>query len=103
MWTPDALRSEARAWSGDVWRAVESQAKASTMRLTETLAEQELLAKILERSKPPIPPECQGLHYLLFTPFRYAATFGSRFRYPGQREGVFYAAETVETAIAEVG
>ena len=71
------------------------------MRLTDTQEEQELLEDILERSKPPIPPECQHLHYLLFTPFRYGSPYGSRFRRPGQREGVFYAAEAVETAIAE--
>jgi len=72
------------------------------MRLTDTLAEQKVLEDLLERSKPPIPSECQDLHYLLFTPFRYAAPFGSRFRHPGQKEGVFYAAEAVETAIAEI-
>jgi RES domain len=101
MWTPDALLSEAHAWKSDVWRAVESQAKVSTMRLTETLAEQQLLEDILERSKPPIPPECEGLHFLLATPFRYRPPYGSRFRRPDAREGVFYAAEAVETAIAE--
>jgi len=72
------------------------------MRLTDTQKEQELLEEILERSKPPVPPECQGLHYLLFTPFRYSSPYGSRFRRPGQKEGIFYAAEAVETAIAEV-
>lgn len=72
------------------------------MRLTDTQEEQALLEEILERSKPAVPPECQGLNYLLFTPFRYSSPYGSRFRRPGQREGVFYAAETIETAIAEI-
>lgn len=72
------------------------------MRLTDTLEEQELLEDILEQSKPQIPQECLRLHYLLYTPFRYVPyPHGSRFRRPGQMEGVFYAAETVETAIAE--
>ena len=41
------------------------------MRLTDSLEEQELLENVLERSKPNIPAECKGLHYLLATPFRY--------------------------------
>jgi len=47
MWTPDELLSEAAPWTGEIWRAVESQFKVSTMRLTDTLAEQELLENIL--------------------------------------------------------
>jgi hypothetical protein len=102
MWTPDALRSEARPWNSDLWRAVESQAKVSTMRLTDTLAEQELLEAVLERSKPNWPDDCEGLHYLLATPFRYAPyPHGSRFRRAGQREGAFYCSERPETAVTE--
>ncbi len=103
MWTPAALRSEGHQWSGQIWRGVESQAKASTMRLTDSLEEQELLENVLERSKPNIPAECKGLHYLLATPFRYTPyPHGSRFRRAGQREGAFYGSETVETVIAEL-
>src|SRR5205823_13966305 len=72
------------------------------MRLTDSLHEQALLEDILERSKPNLPADCVGLHYLLATPFRYAPyPQGSRFRRAGQREGAFYAAESVPTAIAE--
>ncbi|MDX2104630.1 MAG: RES family NAD+ phosphorylase [Alphaproteobacteria bacterium] len=48
--------------------------------------------------------QCQHLHYLLSTPFRYDSTppFGSRFRRAGQREAVFYGAERSETAIVEM-
>jgi hypothetical protein len=103
MWTPDALRSEFRACSLDIWRAVETQYKASTMRLTDTLEEQTLLEDILNRSKPPIPEECASFHYLIYTPFRYAPyPVGSRFRRAGQREGVFYGSEKIETAVAEI-
>lgn len=103
MWTPVALRSEAHAWKGDLWRVVKSQAKASTMRLTDTLDEQKLLEDILERSKPNMPDECKGLHYLLATPFRYAPyPHGSRFRRAGQREGAFYGSKAVYTVIAEM-
>jgi hypothetical protein len=103
MWTPDALRSELRTYSLDIWRAVETQYKASTMRLTDTLEEQTLLEDVLNRSKPPIPEECAGFHYLIYTPFRYAPyPVGSRFRRAGQREGVFYGSEKIETAVAEI-
>ena len=72
------------------------------MRLTDTLAEQELLETILEDSKPNWPDACRGLHYLLATPFRYAPyPQGSRFRRAGQRDGAFYCSERAETAVAE--
>jgi len=102
MWTPDALASELRAYRRDVWRVVETQYRASTMRITDTLEEQAILEDLLEESKPALPPSCEGLHYLLATPFRYAPyPHGSRFRRAHQPEGVFYASETVETALAE--
>lgn len=74
------------------------------MKLVDTLAEQALLEQLLEESKPPIPPECRHLHYLLATPFRYGSPYprGSRFRREGLTPGVFYASQTPATAIAEV-
>lgn len=62
------------------WRAVEAQHVVATMRLVDTLQEQELLERILEASKPPLPPGTQALHYLLSTPFRYTSPSPSRFR-----------------------
>jgi hypothetical protein len=103
MWTPDALSSEARPWSGLVWRAVESQSRASTMRLVDTLEDQEILEGLLEDNKPPLPDACKELHYLLATPFRYAPyPEGSRFRRAGQPEGAFYASADIRTALAEL-
>jgi hypothetical protein len=103
MWTPDALRSELRAFCHDIWRTVETQYKSSTMRLTDTLEEQNLLEEILNRSKPSIPEECTDFHYLIYTPFRYAPyPVGSRFRRAGQREGAFYGSEEIRTAVAEM-
>jgi hypothetical protein len=103
-WTPIALASEARPWQGSGWRAVEAQHKVSTMSLVHgSLADQALLEDILEEVKPPIPDEAQGLHWLLFTPFRYyPLPGGSRFR---RRDdpGVFYGAEDRKTACAESG
>lgn len=73
------------------------------MVLVDTLAEQRLLEDLLERAKPPLPDDTAGLHYLLATPFRYPPTaFGSRFRRPGD-PGVFYGADAVRTACAELG
>ncbi len=103
MWTPAALSSEARLHAGECWRFVEDQHRVSTMRLVDTLDEQRILEELLDASKPPVPQECQHLHYLLFTPFRYRpAAHGSRFRRAGDRRGVLYAAETMETALHEV-
>src|SRR5690606_18386095 len=104
IWTPAALSSEARPFSGPVWRFVEAQHRVSTLKLVDTLDEQALLEELLEESKPSLPPECRGLDYLLATPFRYGAVYphGSRFRRAGRTQGVFYCAETVETALAEM-
>lgn len=104
IWTPAALSSEARPFAGAVWRFVEAQHRVSTLKLVDTLDEQALLEDILEESKPVLPPECAGLDYLLATPFRYGAVYphGSRFRRAGRTLGVYYAALTVETALAEM-
>lgn len=87
---------------GTIWRLVEDQSRASTMKLVDSLDEQRVLEELLDPSKPPVPPECRHLHWLLFTPFRYAARSDSRFRRAGATPGVFYAAERVETAVAEL-
>jgi RES domain len=103
-WTRAALSSSARALSGTCWRVVEAQHHVSTLKLVDTLDEQAQLESLIEDTKPTIPPECRHLHYLLSTPFRYGAIYpaGSRFRRAGMTEGVFYAAERPETAIAEI-
>ena len=74
------------------------------MKLVDTLAEQARLEELLEESKPAVPAECRHLHYLLFTPFRYAAKYprGSRFRRAGFTPGVFYASQRVTTAVTEM-
>ncbi|NGQ91381.1 RES family NAD+ phosphorylase [Rhodobacter sp. HX-7-19] len=103
IWTPDALRSEARALSGRAWRFVEAQHRVSTLKLVDTLAEQAVLEDILDATKPPLPAECRALDYLLATPFRYRPyPAGSRFRRAGLTPGVWYGAETPEVAAAEM-
>lgn len=102
-WTPRALESESRPLTLALWRAVEAQHIVATRALVDSTAEQELLEALLEAHKPAIPADCVTLDYLLFTPFRYPPSpYGSRFREAGDR-GVWYGAETVQAACAEVG
>jgi hypothetical protein len=103
--TPTGLRSEAHPWEGAGWRAVEAQHRNATLGLTHgSLQDQKLLEDIIEETKPALPADAQGLHYLLSTPFRHRPRppQGSRFR--GRLDpGVFYGAEDVKTACAEAG
>lgn len=103
-WTPNALSSELIAYKGKCWRLVEAQHRVSTLKLVDSLAEQELLEDLIEATKPVLPVECRHLDYLLSTPFRYDAQYpkGSRFRRAGRTPGVFYAAESPSTAVAEM-
>jgi hypothetical protein len=94
---------ETRPLTGTCWRLVEAQHLVATMKLTDTLEEQQLLEELIEASKPPMPAACRSLDYLLSAPFRYRPyPHGSRFRRANQPEGVYYAADAVETAVAEV-
>jgi len=103
-WTHAALSSERRQLSGVCWRVVEAQHRVSTMKLVDTLDEQSALESLVEATKPRLPHDCQHLHYLLATPFRYGAPYpsGSRFRRAGMTPGVFYASTTSSTAVAEM-
>jgi hypothetical protein len=101
--TTDNIQKAARRLSATPWRVVEAQHRASTMRLVDTLDEQRVLEDLLEASKPTTPVAAAKLHYLLATPFRYPAPppSGSRFRGIGDA-GVWYGADVVHTALAEV-
>jgi hypothetical protein len=82
---------------------VESQHIAATMKLVDNRDEQDLLESLLESSKPRQPDDTADLDYLLATPFRYdPKRGGSRFRAVTD-PGVFYGAESVRTAGAELG
>lgn len=82
---------------------MEAQHVVATLPLVDSVEEQALLEKLLDESKPALPAGCEGLHWLLFTPFRYPPPpGGSRFR--GDHDpGVLYAADSIETACAELG
>lgn len=88
------------------FRIVEDQTRSSTRSLVDTVREHEILELILDRHKPKIPIYgdelfFKGLHYLLFTPFRYPPlTHGSRFGGRFERN-LFYASFELHTAIAE--
>ncbi len=102
-WTPPAVSSETRPWRAVAWRIVESQHIAATMKLVDTRDEQDVLESLLESSKPRLTTDLRGLDYLLATPFRYCPLRrGSRFR--GITDpGVFYGAQSIQTAGAELG
>lgn len=102
-WTPRAVASNSARWQGTPWRLVEAQHVASTMKIVDSSEEQDILEMLLEDSKPAVPAPAKDLHYLLATPFRYSPFRpGSRFR--GLTDpGVFYGAESVQTASAELG
>jgi hypothetical protein len=102
IWTLRAVESEGGLATRRLWRAVEAQHIASTLRLVANVEEQLVLERLLEKSKPAIPDEAADLHYLLATPFRYASPIGSRFRAPADL-GVWYGAERERTACAELG
>ena len=103
IWMPPAVSSEARPWQGQIWRMVEAQHTASTMKIVDNDEEQSLLETLLEGSKPAQTATASGLDYLLATPFRYnPLRGGSRFRAVTD-PGVFYGAQSVRTASAELG
>lgn len=95
-------RSDLRPYQGRGWRVVEAQHRIATMKLADTLDDQAVLEGLIEASKPALPAACLHLDYLLAAPFRYRPyPHGSRFRRAGLTPGVYYAAEKVDTALAE--
>ena len=77
----------------------------STRKLVDSDAEQRLLEELIDRVKPPMPPdpEFTNLHVLLTTPFRYPPLrHGSRFGRRSER-GLWYGSESRSTAFAETG
>jgi len=58
---PLAVSSEAHNWRGSVWRMVETQHTASTMKIVDSQAEQDLLETLLERQQPAPPATAEAL------------------------------------------
>ncbi len=101
-----AIALEQKRGAVQLWRAVEAQHLVATQALVDTLGEQAELERILDAAKPAVDtqgPRGAPLHWLLYTPFRYPPLpSGSRFRAPSD-PGVWYGAEHVRTACAELG
>jgi hypothetical protein len=82
---------------------VEAQFRNSTRQLVDSDEEQRTLEELLDaRAKLPVPAGFEGLHFLLYTPFRHpplrnGSRFGTR-----QERGILYAARELPTAFAEV-
>src|SRR5205807_8348452 len=103
IWTRCAGPSEARRLSGRFRRVVEAQFRNSTRKLVDSDEEQRVLEELLDaRAKLPVPAGFEGLHYLLYTPFRRPPLRnGSRFGTRRER-GILYAARELPTAFAEI-
>ena len=101
IWTRSAGRSRIRPLTAAPWRVVEAQHLVATRKLVDSDHEQAILEELLERAKPPAASGT-GLHYLLFTPFRYPPLrHGSRFGLRWE-PGIWYGSDALPTAFAEV-
>lgn len=100
-WDPSWIVDQTSVLVMDLFRMVETQHIAATMRLVDSADEQALLEQMLEESKPPLPETTVGVHYLLAAPFRYFSQTGSRFR-AVNTPGVWYGADDPYCACAEM-
>jgi hypothetical protein len=101
LWNSEWVLEHTTNLSMHAFRMVETQHIAATMRLVDSADEQHLLEQMLDDSKPPLPPEAEGLHYLLAAPFRYVPQTGSRFRSVNMT-GLWYGADDPYCACAEI-
>lgn len=97
------VRARARPLSGRFKRVVEAQFRNSTRKLVDSDEEQRVLEELIDaRAKLPVPEGFEGVHYLLYTPFRHPPLRnGSRFGTRRER-GILYGARELATAFAEV-
>jgi hypothetical protein len=101
---PARIRESLRALAAKPWRVVEAQHVVATRKLVDSAEEHEVLERLLESGKPPLPRELEftGLHFLLTTPFRYPPlAHGSRFATRAERSP-WYGSRHLATAFAEV-
>src|SRR5260221_1426842 len=102
IWTRCGAKSNVAQLSLRICRVVEAQHLRSTRRLVDSDEEQQILEQTLDDLKPPVPAPARGLHFLLFTPFRYPPLIhGSRFGTRTERS-LWYGSEVPETAFCEV-
>jgi hypothetical protein len=98
------LKDYFRPYAREIYRLVENQSFSTTRRLVDSNEEHDILEDMLEASKPVAPKKnARGiLHYLLFTPFRYPPLKGGRRFHTLAEQSIFYGAEELNTAMAEV-
>ncbi len=103
IWMQCGAISNLRLLRVEPWRVVEAQHRVSTLKLVDSLQEQELLERLIDAHKPALSPTLDSgkLHYLLFTPFRYPPLrHGSRFG-GFHQPGIWYGSESLRTVFAE--
>lgn len=84
------------------WRLIEAQHILATRKLVDSQFEQEILEELIDQVKPALfGKEFEGLHPLLYTPFRYPPLqYGSRFGTRSERS-IWYGSLKLTTAMAE--
>jgi len=98
---PQPSAGDFHQYTSKLFRIVEAQHSISTDRLVEGPAEQDVLERLIEATKPTMLTDARGLHHLLGTPFRYGYARETRFRRAHERPGIFYGSERQTTAVAE--
>ena len=102
-WTPVVIASSATQFSETLCRFVVKNAHSSIAKITDTDDELILVSRAIGRQVTTLDKEFRNLHPLLQLPFiAKAYQGGSRFRAQFD-SGVFYGADTIETAAAERG
>lgn len=106
LWEKSGGINHLETIEAQTWRMVEDQNRSSTRKLVDTEKEHEILEQMIEEDKPYIKfyndeYAFKGLHYLLFTPFRYPPLKeGTRFGVKTERN-LFYSSLELETAMYE--
>ena len=101
IWEECSGTEHLRSLDHKVFRVVEAQHISSTRKLVDSEKEHEILEILIERTKPHLSQasEFKGLHYLLFTPFRYPPLrHGSRFG-KTYEPSLWYGSLELETAL----
>lgn len=106
MWHTKKGHQFVHPFSLQAYRIIEDQNRSTTRNIVDTAIEHEILENLIEKNKPNMiyygdEAHFAGLHYLLFTPFRYpplkrGSRFGNRFE-----RNLFYGSLQLKTAMAE--
>lgn len=103
IWTRCGGEANLAPLATECWRIVAGHPESSTRKLVDSEDERRLLDDLIDRVRPPVPPEPEfsGLHDLLAAPFRIPPLrHGSRFGSRAER-GIWYGGEALTTALAE--